>query len=179
MRSTKIIKICSSSLCTCLHHMVILRTRNKITDFFMILAWASPFNLTCMFTWDDVFLVVLDDKAAVDRFVMNIEMLIIHIWVVFQKLLPLKHGNIIWMASCTSGLTHIEKTMKIHVIDSNNLINIRVSNSRLDHLVTDFVTFFVLICIYSFYPVLHVAARFFLKIVKMWVSPLVHDAIHI
>ena len=40
-----IIKICSSSLCTCLHHMVILRTRNKITDFLMILAWASPFNL--------------------------------------------------------------------------------------------------------------------------------------
>ena len=31
-------------LCTCLHHMVILRTRNKITDFLMILAWASPFN---------------------------------------------------------------------------------------------------------------------------------------
>ena len=26
--------------------MVILRTRNKITDFFMILAWASPFNPT-------------------------------------------------------------------------------------------------------------------------------------
>ena len=25
--------------------MVILGTRNKITDFFMILAWASPFNL--------------------------------------------------------------------------------------------------------------------------------------
>ena len=24
--------------------MVILGTRNKITDFFMILAWASPFN---------------------------------------------------------------------------------------------------------------------------------------
>ena len=46
MRSTKIIKICSSSLCTCLHHMVILRTRNKITDFFMILAWASPFNIS-------------------------------------------------------------------------------------------------------------------------------------
>ena len=44
MRSTKILKICSSSLCTCLHHMVILRTRNKITDFLMILAWASPFN---------------------------------------------------------------------------------------------------------------------------------------
>ena len=44
MRSTKIIKICSSSLCTCLHHMIILRTRNKITDFMMILAWASPFN---------------------------------------------------------------------------------------------------------------------------------------
>ena len=44
MRSTKIIKNCSSSLCTCLHHMVIIRTRNKITDFVMILAWASPFN---------------------------------------------------------------------------------------------------------------------------------------
>ena len=26
--------------------MVILRTRNKITDFLMILAWASPFNST-------------------------------------------------------------------------------------------------------------------------------------
>ena len=25
--------------------MVILRTRNKITDFLMILAWASPFNI--------------------------------------------------------------------------------------------------------------------------------------
>ena len=24
--------------------MVILRSQNKITDFFMILAWASPFN---------------------------------------------------------------------------------------------------------------------------------------
>ena len=46
MRSTKIMKICSSSLCTCLHHMVILRTRNKITDCLMILAWASPFNLS-------------------------------------------------------------------------------------------------------------------------------------
>ena len=44
MRSTKIIKNCSSSLCTCLHHMVILRTRNNITDFLMILAWAIPFN---------------------------------------------------------------------------------------------------------------------------------------
>ena len=44
MRSTKIKKNCSSSLWTCLHHMVILRTQNKITDFFMILAWASPFN---------------------------------------------------------------------------------------------------------------------------------------
>ena len=37
----------------------------------------------------------------------------------------------------------------------------------------------MLICIYSFYPVLHAAARFFLKIVKMWVRPLVHDAIQI
>ena len=36
---------CSSSLWTCLHHMVILRSQNKITDFSMILAWASPFKL--------------------------------------------------------------------------------------------------------------------------------------
>ena len=49
MRSTKIIKICSSSLCTCLHHMVILRNQNKITDFLMILAWASPFKIYGMF----------------------------------------------------------------------------------------------------------------------------------
>ena len=39
------------------------------------------------------------------------------------------------MASCTSGLTNIKKTMKMYVIDY----------------------LFVLICIYSFYPVLHVA----------------------
>ena len=63
----------------------------------------------------------------------------------------------------------------MYVIDSNNLIKIRVSHSGLDYLVTDFVS--VLICIYSFYHVLHVAARFFLKIVEMWVSPLVLDAI--
>ena len=37
---------CSSSVWTCLHHMVILRCQNKITDFFIILAWASPFNNT-------------------------------------------------------------------------------------------------------------------------------------
>ena len=46
-----------------------------------------------------------------------------------------------WMTSCTSGLTHIKKTLKMYVIDSHNLINIRVSHSGLDHLVTDFVTF--------------------------------------
>ena len=46
-----------------------------------------------------------------------------------------------WMASCTSGLTHIKKTMQMYVIDSNNLINIRVSQSELDYLVTDVVTF--------------------------------------
>ena len=45
MRNTKILKNCNSRLCTCLHHMVILRTRNKITDFLMILAWASPFKI--------------------------------------------------------------------------------------------------------------------------------------
>ena len=51
MRSTKIIKNCSSSLCTCLHHMVILRTRNKITDFSITLAWASPFNRENLFNF--------------------------------------------------------------------------------------------------------------------------------
>ena len=34
MRSTKIKNFCSFSLWTCLHHMVILRSQNKITDFF-------------------------------------------------------------------------------------------------------------------------------------------------
>ena len=38
-------------------------------------------------------------------------------------------------------VTHIKKTMKIYVVDSNNLINITVSHSGLDYLVTDFVTF--------------------------------------
>ena len=40
----KIKNFCTFSLWTCLHHMVILRSQNKITIFFMILAWASPFN---------------------------------------------------------------------------------------------------------------------------------------
>ena len=40
----KLKNFCSSSLWTCLHHMVILGIQNKITDFFMILAWASPFK---------------------------------------------------------------------------------------------------------------------------------------
>ena len=45
MDSTKIKKnFCSSILWTCLHYMVILISQNRITDFFMILAWASPFN---------------------------------------------------------------------------------------------------------------------------------------
>ena len=45
MHSTKIKKnFCSSILWTCLHYMVILISQNRITDFFMILVWASPFN---------------------------------------------------------------------------------------------------------------------------------------
>ena len=44
MRSTKIKKKCSSSLWTCLHNMVILRSQNKIIDFFMILAWYCLFK---------------------------------------------------------------------------------------------------------------------------------------
>ena len=56
MRSTKIKKLCSSSLRTCLNHMVILRSQNKITDFFMILAWACPFNYQakCLFKTVDL-----------------------------------------------------------------------------------------------------------------------------
>ena len=42
----KIKNFCSSSLWTCLHHMVILKSQNKITDFLMILAWASLLNIT-------------------------------------------------------------------------------------------------------------------------------------
>ena len=33
--------------------MVILRTRNKITDFLMILAWASPFSIASLITHID------------------------------------------------------------------------------------------------------------------------------
>ena len=40
----KLKNFCSSSLWTCLHHMVILKSQNKINDFLMILAWASPFK---------------------------------------------------------------------------------------------------------------------------------------
>ena len=40
----KLKNFCSSSLWTCLHHMVILGSNNKITNFLMILAWACPFN---------------------------------------------------------------------------------------------------------------------------------------
>ena len=42
MRSTKIKIKCSSSLWICSHHMVILISENKITDFLLILAWPSP-----------------------------------------------------------------------------------------------------------------------------------------
>ena len=38
-------KNCSSGLWTCSHHMVISGSQNKITGFWMILAWASPFNV--------------------------------------------------------------------------------------------------------------------------------------
>ena len=37
--------MCSSSLWTRLHHMAILRSQNKITDFLMILAWAVPLTI--------------------------------------------------------------------------------------------------------------------------------------
>ena len=45
-----------SSLWTCLHYMVILRSQNNIKDFFMILAWLCCFNhlsakLVCFKVW--------------------------------------------------------------------------------------------------------------------------------
>ena len=40
----KIKNFCRSSLWTCVHHMVIFRSQNKITDFLMILSWACPFK---------------------------------------------------------------------------------------------------------------------------------------
>ena len=40
----KLKNVCSSSIWTWLHHMDILGSQNKITDFFMILAWACPFK---------------------------------------------------------------------------------------------------------------------------------------
>ena len=49
----KLKNVCSSSLWTCLHHMVILRSQNKITDFLMILALVCrPLNgvkMSCNF----------------------------------------------------------------------------------------------------------------------------------
>ena len=46
VNNQKLKNFCSSSrpIWPCLHHMVILGSQNKITDFLMILAWASPFN---------------------------------------------------------------------------------------------------------------------------------------
>ena len=83
------------------------------------------------------------------------------------------------MASRTSGLTHIKKNNENichwwQQLDQYTSFTFRVR--PFDHW---FCYLFVIICIYSFYPVLHVAARFFRKIVKMWVSPLVHDAIQL
>ena len=43
--------------------MVILRTRNKIIDFLMILAWASPFNYNGKFTEANKQLVVKGNRA--------------------------------------------------------------------------------------------------------------------
>ena len=44
MRSTKGKLLQFFYAWTCLHQIVILRSQNKITDFFMILAWVWAFN---------------------------------------------------------------------------------------------------------------------------------------
>ena len=61
--------------------------------------------------------------------------------------------------------TH-KKTMKIYVIDSKNLSNIRVSNSGLDHLVTDFVTFLCLFVFIRFILYSMLLCDFVLKLSK-------------
>ena len=48
----------SSSLWTCLHHMVILISQNKITDFLMILAWACPFNMILIPVCDNMYMFI-------------------------------------------------------------------------------------------------------------------------
>ena len=45
MRSTKIKNVCSSSLWTCLHNLVILRNQNRITRFFYDFSLGSHFTL--------------------------------------------------------------------------------------------------------------------------------------
>ena len=69
-----------------------------------------------------------------------------------------------------------KKTMKMSLIaTARSIYEFHIQVRLFCHL---FCYLSVLICIYSFYHVLHLAARFFLKMVKMWVSPLVLDAIH-
>ena len=41
----KIKNVRGSSLLTCSHHMVILRSQNEVTDFFLILGWVWAFNV--------------------------------------------------------------------------------------------------------------------------------------
>ena len=62
---------CSSSLWTCLHNMVILRSLNKIIDFFMILAWVWAFK-----SWKSKFIYfpfepVLHSNPIFDRIHLN------------------------------------------------------------------------------------------------------------
>ena len=65
MRSTKIIKICSSSLCTCLHHMVILKWnesgfRPPLCTY--RLNWARRTSWGWWDDWDDTVLQTQDSK---------------------------------------------------------------------------------------------------------------------
>ena len=52
----KLNNFCSSSLWTCLHHMVILRSQNKITNYLMILNLGMSFQCTCLFLFRDTWL---------------------------------------------------------------------------------------------------------------------------
>ena len=70
----KLKNLCSSSLWTCLHHMVILRSQNKITDFLMILAWASPFKHILDHTvFSNMFVMLRNNSGNLSNFHMAIK----------------------------------------------------------------------------------------------------------
>ena len=58
------------AICLRGHHMVILKSQNKISDFFMILAWASPFKLWAK-TW--LRIQCITQKHATERWCVSLK----------------------------------------------------------------------------------------------------------